>query len=235
MILKNKVTGIEIGNANKFVKYELDRGSDFTWVCFLPQRTTLVIAQKYHLLPKKGNLIVYEVPLNLIADDPNITRKAFFSLVEDFESVYKGIIDKENIAFAGISVGSMPAIFIANKYRSKKIRIICSTAKLGEGIFGAFAARGIKNKCIKNGFNEKSYDSVLNEINPIKNIVNLPEDIKIIISKFDKYIPYAGGKKLAEEIRKNKKKAKVYKFYFYGHFLTMAKIGFLNKKCDFFK
>lgn len=233
MASHNKVTDDEAKDAKKFFKYSLDRDSDLTWVCFLPRRTTLEIAQKYHLLPEEGNILAYEVPLNLIAGNPNDTRDAFFSLVKDFEDVHGNELKGRKISFLGISVGSMPALFLANRYKTEKVRVVCSTAKLGEGIFSAFAARKIKRDAVGLGFDAEAYDDILDEINPVENIENLPEDIKIVISRFDKYIPYKGGVELAKEIRKIKKNVKVYKFFTIGHFLTMLRVGWLNRRYNF--
>lgn len=227
------VSEAEKENSDKFFKYFLDRKNDLTWICFLPRRTTLDIAQKYSLLPKNGNIIAYEVPLDLIASDPNMTRKAFFSLIKDFQDEYKNKLLGKDIAFLGISVGSIPAVFLANRYKNKKIRIICSISKLGEGIFHSFAARKIKKDAIKNGFDEVAYDKILNEINLIENTLNLPDDVKIVISRFDNYIPYDGGVELIKKVKETKKNAKIYKFLMVGHFLTMLRVGWLNKKYNF--
>lgn len=234
--LRNKITKEEKENANKFNKQIIDRGDKLTWICFLPWRTNIKTARKYNLLPIKGNLIIYETPLNLISEEPQKTREALYSLVNDFEKTYaeKELVGKE-IAFLGISIGSIPAFFLANRYKSQKICAICSTAKLGDGIFRAFAARKIKRSIIENGLDADLYDKVLNEINPIENISNLPVDIKIVISRFDNFVPYCGGEELAKKIREMNKSVKILRFNFFGHLMTMVRIGRLNRKYDFFK
>lgn len=233
MSLVNGTTEKEQKNADEFLKYKINRKSDITWFCFLPRRTNLDIAKKYNLLPRNGNVIAYEVPLNLIASNPNITKNTFFSLINDFKNEYSKLVSRK-IALLGISIGSIPAFYLANRYKADKLRIVCTTEKLGDGIFSAFAARKIKKECIKEGFNAKIYDEILDGINPIKNISNLPGDTKIVISKFDNYIPYKGGLNLINEIKKRNKNIKFYKFLISGHFLTMFRVGRWNKKYNFF-
>jgi hypothetical protein len=230
------IVAITLTKKSKQVNYSLNRffieqPGNLTWVCFLPWRTTLKTAKKYNLLPMEGNLIVYEVPDNLLGSIPTFTLDAFDSIKKDFEKTFKEykLINKE-IAFWGLSAGTMPAFYFANKYTCKKLITVCPTTRLGEGIFSTFAARNIKRKSIKDGYTAELYDELIKNINIENNLTNLPDDITIHIARFDKFVPFSGGNKLASKIKEIKKDVVIKKHNIFGHILTLYFFGKENKK-----
>ena len=79
-------------------------------------------------------------------------------------------------------------------------------------------------------FGKYKYDVItaknkLKRFDQTKNLDNLPDDITVYISYFDKIMPYTGGKNLVEKMKKNNKKPKVITSYLKGHVLT---IFFIN-------
>jgi len=211
----------------------VEQDGDLTWICFLPWRTDLKTAQRYNLLPKEGNLIVYEVPDNLLGAIPQLTLDAFDSIKQDFEAVFiECELSNKNIAFWGLSAGTLPAFYFANKCACKKLVAVCPTARLGEGIFSAFAARNIRKKSIENGYTAELYDGLINDINIENNLPNLPDDVTIHIARFDKFVPFSGGKKLVLRIKDIKRGAVIKKHNIFGHILTLYSFGRENKKIN---
>jgi esterase/lipase len=156
----------------------------------------------------------------------------FQKLKKDFqkECCQKKIKNKE-VYFIGLSIGNMPAFYFANRIKSKKLMAVCPTDRLGDGIFSALAAkqRGIKSRAIRRGYTPVRYDKIIQEFNPIKNLKNLPKNVEVYLGRFDKYVPYGGGKRLVKYLKKYNKKVVVKEFNFFGHFLTMMMFGLKNK------
>ncbi len=229
-IISNKNSGQFNNNLKRIF---VEQTGDLTWICFLPWRTDLKTAKKYNLLPKEGNLIVYEVPDNLLGATPQITLDTFNSISQDFKAVFKEYeLGNKDIAFWGLSAGTMPAFYLANRYTCRKLIVACPTVRLGEGIFSAFAARNIRKKSIENGYNARTYDELIRDINIENNLKHLPEDITIHLARFDKFVPFFGGNKLASKIKEINKDVVIKKHNIYGHILTLYFFGKENKKVN---
>lgn len=208
----------------------IEQPGSLTWICFLPWKTSIETAKKYNLLPNEGDLIVYEVADDLLGETPNLTLNSLNQICADFVTLFEqyNLVGKE-IAFLGLSAGTIPAFYLANRYHCKKLVAACPTSKLGEGIFSTYAARDIKKKAIKNGFTAQSYDEFIKDINIGNNLSNLPDDITLYLGRFDRFVPFSGGSLLATKIKECKNNVKVKKFNFFGHILALYFMGKYNK------
>lgn len=226
-ILYSSLDGdLEVDKADDFQCHFIEQPGETTWVCFLPWRTDLATARKHELLPESGNLIVYEGPCNLISADPVRVRRAMTGLKNHYKKIYETKkLSEKKLAYCGLSVGSIPAMHLANCYKGKKIVIAFTTTKLGEGIYRAFAARKIKRAATKRGLTAEGYDKIMAEFNPVENIDNLPEEIVYFMSRFDNYVPATGGKKLLEILKKKDKRVTVKQSRLFGHVLSLRHIG----------
>jgi hypothetical protein len=203
---------------------------NLNWVCFLPWRTSLREAKRYKLLPKKGNLIIYKLPTNILSSDPLKTLNSFEKIKQDFETYFTDNLMGQKNNFLGISAGTIPAIYFANRFKSEKLTLVCPTDKLGKGIFQAKAAKNIRKELLTKNYTAQEYDYSVAAINPINNIENLPTDTSIYLANFDKFVPAVGGNKLAVAIQKKNPLAKIKKNYIGGHVLTILLFGLFGKK-----
>ena len=225
-VLSIKLNRNSQGTCCGLKRYFVEQEGSMTWVCFLPWRTDLETARKHHLLPKSGNLLVYKVPDNLLGSTPELTLEAFDCIRQDFESALeKYDLASKEIAFWGLSAGTIPAFYFANRYTCKKLVAVCPTARLGEGIFTARAARKIKKVAVANGYTAETYDNSISEINIENNLDKLPEDVTIYLARFDRFVPYSGGEEVAVKIGKN---VSLKVFNFFGHIMALYFFGRVN-------
>lgn len=211
---------------NTYKRHIIRQYGSLTWICFLPWRTGIHNAKKLGFIPKIGDVIVYEMPDNILSADPYLTLKSIKKIEGDLKNVYiEERLAEKQIAFLGISAGTLPAFYFANRYPAKKLIAVCPIDKLGNGIFTAFAAKKIKKISKKNGYSAKKYDNIIRDINPVNNISDLPDKIKIYLSLFDKFTPYSGGAELTKKLIIAKKNVKLKKFNFFGHIPVLYFFG----------
>jgi hypothetical protein len=207
------------------------------WVCFLPWRYDLKEAQKKHLLPKKGSLLVYEGPPSLAGIDAFQAKKSLENLTKDFSNYLNENNDIRNkINILGISIGTLPAFYIANHFNVKKLVAVCPGARLGENIYKGIATKEVMKISVKRHKTYRDYDGVLNGMNPIDNINNLPKEVYVVIGGRDKYILTESGEELITALNKAGKNPKVNRCKFLGHGLTLFDFSHKNKtgKLDYF-
>jgi len=216
----------------KCSRYFLEQSGDVTLIYFLPKSVNLQTMKKLGLIPGDGDVLIYGIPDSFLASSPNIVMEAFCNLEKDFISQYKKLdLVNKRIRFLGLSIGTMPAFYFANKMKCEKVVAVCPTDKLGNGIFSTLAASKLKIKdaVIKNGYDAGKYDEIIRSINPMNNIENLPQNVEIYLARFDNYVPFQGGKRLVDNIKKYNKDIKVKQFNLVGHVMTMIIFGFCNK------
>lgn len=214
-------------------KYFLKRNSKLFWVCFLPKRVSWQTAKRCNLIPRKGNVLMYRVPNAFLSSSPVVVKKAFDILKNDFEKEYKQRkLFRKKVSFSGLSVGTMPAFYFANKFPCEKLIAVCPVDKLGCGIFDSLAAEKMKirSMVLKRGYDSDRYDRIINDINPVNNIDNLPKKITVYLARFDKFTSFYRGLKLIRNIEQHNKKVSVKKFNFIGHFVTMCLFGLTNRE-----
>ncbi len=220
-----------IGNGH-FERHFIERGGNKIWACFLPWRTTLEEANQYNLIPKKGQIIIYEGPPNLAGLNPLQSKESLEKIADDLnEYVEKEGIPKKEISVIGLSIGTFPAFYVANNLGVKRIVVICPGARLGENIYGSIATRKIKKEAQEKYPHHEDYDRLLEGFNPIDNISNLPKnEVYVEIGKFDRYIPSRSGRELMDALMENGKNPHVKIHDFFGHCLTIHSWAVRNKR-----
>ncbi len=207
----------------RWAKEIIDRGgSDEVWVCFLGWRTSISMARKLNLLPKKGKIIIYSEPNALVNSDPNEAKKLFLELYAD---VRKHL--KKGVNVFSISLGNMHGFYVASNYEVKRFVSLLPGPELGRNIWKSCAFHGICKKAKDLHFTQKEYDKILRDFECDHNYSKLPKNSVFYISKGDEYIPSEDQLELIREIRKSHNYRKISYFYF-GHILSHVWFGILN-------
>jgi hypothetical protein len=192
-----------------------------TWVCFLPWRTSYLVAKKYNLLPRHTKFVAFEGPVTRVDPDPSVAKESLFRLVEEVEKLHL-----KNFGVLGLSAGNYPAWYVANHFDAQRLVSVCPGSRLGSSIWNGIATREVCRRSIEqHGMSEEVYDSVLEGTNPIENTKNLPGEIDIHIASHDKFIPTHLGEELISHLATNQKQYRLSRYKGKGHFLTLLKFG----------
>ncbi len=182
----------------------VDRKTQDLWVCFLPWRTSLKEANLFGLLPRNDSLLIYEGPPSLVGTTPTQAKESLLRLIDYFDE--HKFMDMFNCKVLGLSIGTLPAFYLANHFSVQKIVTVAAGARLGENIYSSLATQEVKKRAILNGFEtSEDYDHRMKGYNPIDNLDDLPfGEIYIELAEFDKHIPTRSGMTLISELRKKK-------------------------------
>ena len=83
---KNEDWMIDSEGSDTFKKTIIEQEGDNIWFCFLAWRNTIKTPQLLGVLPKKGNLIIYEGPVDLAGTTPYKAKNALLKLEIDFKT-----------------------------------------------------------------------------------------------------------------------------------------------------
>jgi len=235
---KSRKKDFMIGD-EKVARSVTNQEGDETWVCFLPWRNTFDESRKHHLLPTTGLVVAYEGPVSLVGTDALETKKSLVNLVDNFDKFFNenGTL-RDNMNVLGISVGNLPAFYIANRFNARRLVSICPGARLGENIYRGIATQEVRKRAEERYPSHEDYDEILEGMNPIDNISNLPKgEIYVELGGYDKYIPTSSGEELIKAMVEAGKNPKVKRNRFSGHVSTIRDWGKRNKSgsLDYFK
>ncbi len=202
-----------------FKRVATGNGEDLVWLCFLPWRVSFKEAEKIGLIPKRGRVLVYEIPDNLINPNPFMAKNLLKKVFKDITS-----LNLKNFNVLAYSAGAYFGFFVANHLKAKKMVAVAPGSELGN-FYDSIATSKIKQKAIQLGYkNSSEYNNCLKETNPIANLKNLPDDIEIHLPSHDFYIPTKFGEELIYQLQKHKN-PKIVRYKNKGHILTLIKFG----------
>jgi len=194
---------------------------DEAWFIYLPASVYDLKYLREKSIPKNHPFVMYRVPMDVISLNFDITDKIFNRILDhSIEMINKYNI--KTINTLGQSLGNCLSLKLANDYNSKKVVSIVPGGDLSDMVGGSLY---IEKLFGKNKYDVITAKNKLKRFDQTKNLENLPDDITVYISYFDKIMPYIGGKNLVEKMKKNNKKPKVITSYLKGHVLT---IFFIN-------
>lgn len=206
-----------LDEAPKFRQYYLNRGSDKEWFCFIP--SSIYNSPKFtnKVLPKKGNLHIYEIPSNTIQPNPKITRTLLEDITDCARTEIKGMKIKDP-CFQGISLGNAPAFVLANETRSKgKFISVAAGARLPECIRDGIATREIMDLALQHGYSFDQYKQVLDVFSPVNNLNQIAAQPRFYLGARDVIIPYKSGEELIHQVKKVGMGAEVNIYRFLDH------------------
>ncbi len=121
-----------------FKRIEIKNSDNSTWVCFLPWRVSLKEAKKIGLIPKRGRVLVYEIPDNLINPNPSVAKNLLRKVFENITS-----LNLKNFNVLAYSAGTYPGFFVANHLNAKKMVAVAPGSELGN-FYDSIATSKIK-------------------------------------------------------------------------------------------
>jgi pimeloyl-ACP methyl ester carboxylesterase len=197
--------------------------SDEVWVCFLGWRTSIGVAKRLNLLPKKGRVIVYHEPNSLVANDPHLATKRFFEIYRDAKQYIKSSVN-----VFSVSLGNAHGFYFASRHNSKvkKFISLLPGPELGRNIWKSCAAEGIKHRAELLGFTQQSYDDFINKFNPLSTYKNLPQSSCFYFALYDDYIPSEDQVEMSELLKNVGHKD--IRFFRCGHIFGHIWFGLLN-------
>lgn len=155
-------------------------------IYFLPWRTNFQTALTFGLVSLEDWWLCYELPTDVVAAEPRRCAAAIRSLIDDAASQ----IERHGLptVFVGLSMGSVPATFLAAQYRQR----LWSFASADRGdlmIWQSPAAQHVRRQARRRGFGLSDFTVALEGLNPIDNIDRIATTSRFAVGSFDRYIP----------------------------------------------
>lgn len=215
-----------------FIDVEIvDENDSEFWVVFLPWRYKCDKAREFYLVPKNKNYISISNPNTIVGTTPMTSITSMSKSVERAEQILKFLgIRPNSTSVLSISVGNMPGFYFANNYGCNRLVSLTPGARLGENIFQGIFTKHIKEYAIESGYKtHEKYGQVMEGLNPIDNIENLPIGrINIEFGSLDRVILSNSARELISKLRH--KNPIVLEHKFRGHTETVLNWTQRNKK-----
>jgi hypothetical protein len=157
-------------------------------IYFLPWHTPFSVCRQAGFTPLNF-LTCYEMPCAIVSSDPELGVKAMRLLVADAEALLavRGISPSDAL-IVGLSVGSYPAIYLANRIGAK----VCAVAAADRGdlmLWQSPAARIIKRRAIQRGVRLWQFSKAMLGCHPVQNLAKIGRDSVFVVGERDPFIP----------------------------------------------
>jgi hypothetical protein len=187
-------------------------------IYFLPWHTPFSVARRIGFTPLEF-LACYEMPPAIVSSTPELSVEAMHRLVADAESLLAACGIREDAIIVGLSVGTYPATFLANRIGAR----LCAVAAADRAdlmLWQSPAARLVKRRCVLRGLQLSDCSKAMSGYHPAQNLAGIAPDSVFIMGKRDPFIPPRRSKGLLRAIRRHQPKAGVFKLDA-GHVKTM--------------
>ena len=188
---------------------------------FLPWHTPFGIARQIGIMPLDF-LACYEMPAAIVSSEPDLCLRAMVALVTDAQRLLaeRGGIAGKDLLVVGLSVGSYPATYLANRIGAR----LCSVASADRAdlaIWESPATRIVKHRALQKGYELPHYSKALYGTDPAQNLAGLAPNSLFVIGRNDPFIPLARKNGLLRAIDTHAPRAHVAKLHA-GHFKTLV-------------
>jgi len=190
-----------------------------------PKNIWFLPANVYDDPLKKANVVngsshVFRVHGNAFTSNPGEVREYLEGLsAEVMDRIDSGDTPTDS-SISGVSLGGIIANYIANRFPFTSLYLRAPGDDLAVCIRESILTRA---KYIKGGFSPGKWDEELFNLNPLNNLDNLPEDIRILLGGRDLIVPFYRGMRLVEAIKAKGKKPRVEIRKYSGHRVSYAK------------
>jgi len=189
-------------------------------IYFLPWHTPFNIAQHFGFTPLPF-LACYEMPPAIVSCTPELSVEAMRRMVEDAEAVLaKGGVRASEALIVGLSVGSYPATYLANRLGAR----LCAVATADRAdlmLWQSPAARLVKRRCLQRGVDLARCSKAMSGLHPVQNLSGISADSMFILGQRDPFIPPRRAAGLLRAVRKHAPQARVVSLDA-GHVKTMV-------------
>ena len=192
-------------------------------IYFLPWQTPFWFARRAGFVPLDF-LACYEMPPAIVSSEPALCVRAMRALVDDAERLLgQRRIQVEDAIVVGLSVGTYPATFLANRVGAR----LCSVASADRAdlaIWESPATRVVRHRALKKGFRLTHYSEFLQGSHPGQNLAGVAPNSVFVVGQHDPYIPPTCHTGLLQAIAAHVQGAQVVKLNA-GHFKTLMASG----------
>ena len=187
-------------------------------IYFLPWHTPFAFARHAGFIPLDF-LACYEMPTAIVSSEPALCVQAMLGLVGDAERLLASRGLGEDAVIVGLSVGSYPATYLANRIGAR----LCSVASADRGdlaIWESPATSIVKRRAMHKGYELSHYSDALIGTHPADNLVGIGAGSVFVMGDRDPYVPSRCKTGLALAIEKRARDAEIVKLRA-GHFKTL--------------
>ena len=153
-------------------------------IYFLPWFTPFWFARRAGFAPLDF-LAAYEMPPAIVSSEPAFCVQAMRGLVQDAERLLqKRRIKTEDAVIVGLSVGTYPATYLANRIGAR----LCSVASADRAdlaIWESPATRVVKHRALKKGFRLAHYSEFLQGSHPAQNLTGIAPNSVFVVGQRD--------------------------------------------------
>lgn len=195
-------------------------GYDERLVVFLPWRITLAFAERAGIVPKRF-FALYELPNALVSPDPQLCATAMRRLVDDAaELIGKSGGRAAHFAFVGLSLGSAPATYLANRFGCRLISV--ASADRGDlMLWESPAVAPVKARALERGYRLADFTAALQGMHCADNLHNIGPLSTFVVAGRDLYVPRQRRRALIDAVRRDVPEARIV-FEPAGHARTIS-------------
>jgi pimeloyl-ACP methyl ester carboxylesterase len=192
-------------------------------IYFLPWHAPFGFARQAGLAPLDF-LACYEMPPAIVSSEPALCAQAMLSLVDDAEGLLKDRgIRAENAVIVGLSVGTYPATYLANRIGAR----LCSVASADRAdlaVWDSPATRIVKKRAVQQGLRLSDFSEALAGTHPAQNLAYIAKGSVFVVGERDPFVPPPRMAGLLRGIETHAPDAHVIKLDA-GHFKTLMASG----------
>ncbi len=207
-------------------RYErVDGGTPRGAIYFLPWNMDLRTARWLGLVRGSDWQACYRLPDAMVSPDPQHCSSCIEDIAQDVLRL--AARNGPPPRLIGFSLGSIPATLMAGRFGST----VWSFASADRGelmIWSSPAARAIRREAERRGFGPADFAAELGRDNPISWIDHVALDSRIVVGRFDRYVPRARGQALLQRARRRIALSHLLELPL-GHVAVLASSGWMQQ------
>jgi len=168
----------------------------------------------------------YQLPNAMVSPDPQHCASCIEAMEQDVLRLTTRNGPPSRLV--GFSLGSVPATLMAGRLG----RPLWSFASADRGelmIWSSPAARATRREAERRGFRRDDFAAALGHYNPINWIERVAPDSRIVVGRFDRYVPRARGQALLDRARRRIISSHLVQLPL-GHVAVLAVSGWLQQR-----
>lgn len=175
-------------------------GKNANIICFLPWRVPLGLASKSgHVGP--SILACYELPNGTVASEPSVSAEAMRLITTDAENLVAELgLNPSKLVMVGLSLGSGPATYLANKFGCKLISVV-SADRGDQMLWESPAVVATKEKAIAKGYDLSDFTDALQGLHPVENLSDVGSGSMFVTAAEDLYVPATRSQALIDAVK----------------------------------
>lgn len=179
-----------------------------TLVGFLPWRVPLGLVLRGSEISSKF-LVCYELPNGTVSSRPEISAEAMRRVCADAEQLLTNLcVDPAKLTMVGLSLGSGPATYLANKYGCRLVSVV-SADRGDDMLWESPAVATVKEKAQAQGFELAHFRQALAGLHPVENLAGIGAGSVFVTSTQDLYVPDTRSHALMSAVAQHRPDAQI--------------------------